>query len=101
MCLPLLAGERHVAVAVLADRVNGAPYSVEELDLLKCIGDQTASGLLNLLLTDDLMVDKDGNDVPELTLGGFLHHRWSTFQMSYGFEHLTLRSERGTKLRPL
>jgi putative PEP-CTERM system histidine kinase len=52
--IPLLAGERVVGIAILADRVNGARYSVEELDLLKCIGDQIAAGLLNLRLSDEL-----------------------------------------------
>jgi putative PEP-CTERM system histidine kinase len=52
--VPLMAGERALGIAVLADRVNGARYSVEELDLLKCIGDQIATGLLNLRLSEEL-----------------------------------------------
>src|SRR6185436_2198763 len=41
------------------DRVNGVSYTVEELDLLKCIGDQLAVALLNLRLTEDLMRSKE------------------------------------------
>ena len=52
--LPLMAGDRPLGIAVLADRVNGARYSVEELDLLKCIGDQIAAALLNLRLSEEL-----------------------------------------------
>jgi putative PEP-CTERM system histidine kinase len=59
ICLPLSAGERWLGCAILADRVNGLPYSIEELDLLKCIGDQIAASLLNLRLTDDLMLSKE------------------------------------------
>ncbi|MEQ1851501.1 MAG: XrtA/PEP-CTERM system histidine kinase PrsK [Chthoniobacteraceae bacterium] len=59
VCLPLFAAERWLGVAVLADRVNGVPYTVEELDLLKCIGDQLAAAVLNLRLTDDLMQSKE------------------------------------------
>ncbi len=59
IALPLAAGERLVGVAILADRVNGVPYTMEELDLLKCIGDQIAAGLLNFRLTEDLMVAKE------------------------------------------
>jgi putative PEP-CTERM system histidine kinase len=59
LAVPLLAGERVVGVAILADRVNGARYSVEELDLLKCIGDQIAAGLLNLRLSDELVHAKE------------------------------------------
>ena len=55
ICLPLSAGERWLGCAILADRVNGLPYTVEELDLLKCIGDQIAAALLNLRLTNELM----------------------------------------------
>lgn len=59
ICLPLWAGDRWLGCAILADRVNGLPYTVEELDLLKCIGDQIAAVLLNLRLTDELMLAKE------------------------------------------
>ena len=38
-CVPLRAGEQSLGALVLADRVNGARYTAEELELLKCIGD--------------------------------------------------------------
>jgi putative PEP-CTERM system histidine kinase len=59
VCIPLFAGEKWMGVAILADRVNGVSYTVEELDLLKCIGDQLAATLLNLRLTEDLMQSKE------------------------------------------
>lgn len=59
ICVPLWAGERWLGLAVLADRVDGIPYTAEELDLLKCIGDQVAAGLLNLRLTQELMLAKE------------------------------------------
>lgn len=59
LAVPLTIGERRLGVAVLADRVNGVPYTAEELDLLGCIGDQLAAGLLNLRLTGDLMQAKE------------------------------------------
>ena len=59
ICLPLSAGDRWLGCAILADRVNGLPYTVEEMDLLKCIGDQIAACLLNLRLTDELMLAKE------------------------------------------
>jgi putative PEP-CTERM system histidine kinase len=59
LALPLVAGERVLGIAVLADRVNGARYSVEELDLLKCIGDQIAAALLNLRLSEELVHAKE------------------------------------------
>ena len=59
ICLPLSAGGRWLGCAILADRVNGLPYTIEEFDLLKCIGDQIAAGLLNLRLADELMLEKE------------------------------------------
>ena len=48
-----------MGLAILADRVGGTPYTVEELDLLKCMGDQIAVGLLNLRLTDEITRGKE------------------------------------------
>jgi putative PEP-CTERM system histidine kinase len=59
ICLPLSAGDRWLGCAILADRVNGLPYTVEEMDLLKCIADQIAAVLLNLRLTNELMLAKE------------------------------------------
>jgi putative PEP-CTERM system histidine kinase len=59
ICAPLWAGNCCMGVAILADRVAGMPYSVEELDLLKCIGDQIAVGLLNLRLTEEITRGKE------------------------------------------
>jgi putative PEP-CTERM system histidine kinase len=59
VCMPLWAGDRCIGVAILADRVGGVPYTVEELDLLKCMGDQIAVGLLNLRLTEEIMRGKE------------------------------------------
>ena len=54
MCVPLRAGDRALGAIVLADRINGAVYSVEELELLKCIGDQITSVLLNVRLANEV-----------------------------------------------
>jgi putative PEP-CTERM system histidine kinase len=59
ICLPLSAGDRWLGCAILADRVNGLPYTVEEMDLLKCIGDQIAVCLSNVRLTEELMLAKE------------------------------------------
>jgi putative PEP-CTERM system histidine kinase len=59
VCVPLWAGSSCMGVAILADRVGATPYTVEELDLLKCIGDQIAVGLLNLRLTDEITRGKE------------------------------------------
>jgi putative PEP-CTERM system histidine kinase len=59
VCVPLCAGNRCTGFVILADRVGGTPYTVEELDLLKCMGDQIAVGLLNVRLTDEIARGKE------------------------------------------
>jgi len=59
VCAPLWTGDRSIGVAILADRVGGVPYTIEELDLLKCMADQTAVSLLNLRLTEEIMRGKE------------------------------------------
>ena len=54
VCVPLRAGERVIGAFVLADRVNAAIYSVEEFELLQCIGDHLTSVLLNLRLANEV-----------------------------------------------
>ena len=56
---PLWAGNDCIGVVILADRVGGAPYTVEELDLLKCMSDQVAVSLLNLRLTNEIARGKE------------------------------------------
>ena len=53
-CVPLRVGEQSLGTLVLADRVNGAGYTLEELQLLQCIGDQITSVLLNLRLANEV-----------------------------------------------
>jgi putative PEP-CTERM system histidine kinase len=59
VCTPLWTGDRCIGIAILADRVGGLPYTVEELDLLKCMGDQITMGLVNLRLTEEIMRGKE------------------------------------------
>ncbi len=55
LAVPLVAGEKPVGLMVLTDRVNGTSYSHEEMDLLKCIGDQLAGALQNRLLVEEVL----------------------------------------------
>jgi putative PEP-CTERM system histidine kinase len=58
-CVPLLAGGQCLGALVLADRVNGAGYTHEELQLLQCIADQVTSVLLNLRLANEVARSKE------------------------------------------
>ncbi len=59
LVVPLVASESFIGLMVLTDRVNGVPYSEEELDLLACIGDQLAAALLNCSLTEKVLQAKE------------------------------------------
>jgi putative PEP-CTERM system histidine kinase len=59
ICVPLVGGDHWLGVIVLADRVRGLGYSAEEMDLLKCIGEQVAATLLKLRLTEEIMERKE------------------------------------------
>jgi len=59
VCVPLLAPGRFAGMITLGDRANAAIYGGEDLDLLKCVGDQFASNLLNLKLSAELVQAKE------------------------------------------
>ena len=59
LCVPLRAGTQTLGVLVLADRINGATYTIEELELLKCIGDQITSVLVNTRLAGKVAEAKE------------------------------------------
>jgi putative PEP-CTERM system histidine kinase len=72
ICVPLISGEHWLGVIVLADRVRGLCYSAEEMDLLKCIGEQVAASLLQLRLTEEIMGRKELEAFQ--TMSAFLIH---------------------------
>ena len=72
ICVPLVGGEHWLGAIVLADRVRGLGYSAEEMDLLKCIGDQVAASLLKLRLTEEIMERKELEAFQ--TMSAFLIH---------------------------
>jgi putative PEP-CTERM system histidine kinase len=72
VCVPLIGGEHCLGAIVLADRVRGLGYSAEEMDLLKCIGEQVAASLLKLRLTEEIMERKELEAFQ--TMSAFLIH---------------------------
>ena len=55
VCAPMVAGGELLGFMILGDRVNGVPFSVEDLDLLECIANQLAGNLLNIRLSEHLL----------------------------------------------
>src|SRR5205823_7476855 len=71
------AGEHRLGVIILADRVSGIRYTGEEMDLLKCIGDQVGVSLLNLRLTKKIMLGKELEAFQTMS-AFFIHDRKNT-----------------------
>lgn len=59
LCTPLLAGGDLLGIIIIGDRVGGVAFSSQDSDLLKCIGDEVAAGLLNLQLSQKLLQAKE------------------------------------------
>ena len=72
ICVPLVGAAHWLGVIVLTDRVRGLGYSAEEMDLLKCIGEQVAASLLQLRLTEEIMERKELEAFQ--TISAFLIH---------------------------
>ena len=58
-CVPMVCRGQPVGLMTLGDRVRGVPFTHEELDLLKCIGEQAASALMNLRLSEKLLENRE------------------------------------------
>src|SRR5262249_19231000 len=54
LCVPMHAGDQTLGAIVLADRIGAAAYTSEELELLKCIGDQITSVLVSFRLSSEV-----------------------------------------------
>jgi putative PEP-CTERM system histidine kinase len=50
LCLPLVHADEWLGLLTLGDRVSGIPYTMEDLDLLRCVAGQVAASLLTLRL---------------------------------------------------
>jgi putative PEP-CTERM system histidine kinase len=59
VCVPMMSGGEVLGLMVLGDRVGGVNFSWQDYDLLKCIADQLAAGLLNAQLSQRLLQTKE------------------------------------------
>ena len=59
LCVPLIGGGQLLGVIALGDRVGGIFFSLQDFDLLRCVGDQVAAGLLNAQLSQKLLQAKE------------------------------------------
>ncbi len=59
ICVPIVVGGEILGIMVLGDRVGAVPFSWQDFDLLKCVGDQMAANLLNVRLSQKLLQAKE------------------------------------------
>ncbi len=59
VCVPMAVGGELSGIMTLGDRVGGLPFMHQDLDLLKCVGDQVAASLRNLQLSGKLLQVKE------------------------------------------
>lgn len=59
VCVPLMVGGEFLGLMILGDRISGVAFSLQDLDLLKCVGGQLAAGLLNVRLSQKLLQAKE------------------------------------------
>jgi putative PEP-CTERM system histidine kinase len=55
VCVPLMGRGELLGLVTLGDRVGGAVFSVQDFDMLKCVGDHTAANLFNVQLSQKLL----------------------------------------------
>jgi len=59
VCVPMIVDGVILGLMILGDRVGGGDFLQQDRDLLKCIGDQIAAGLLNARLSKKLVQAKE------------------------------------------
>ena len=59
VCVPMTVGGEVLGLMTLGDRVGGTAFMHQDLDLLKCVGDQLAASLRNLQLSGRLVEVKE------------------------------------------
>jgi len=59
VCVPMIAAGELLGLMILGDRVGGVLFSLQDYDLLKCVGDQIAASLLNSQLSQKLLQAKE------------------------------------------
>jgi putative PEP-CTERM system histidine kinase len=59
LCVPLMGGGTVLGVMTLGDRVGGVAFSLQDFDLLTCVGSQVGASLLNVQLAHKLVQAKE------------------------------------------
>jgi putative PEP-CTERM system histidine kinase len=55
VCIPIIGRGEVLGLITLGDRVGGTVFSLQDFDMLKCVGDHVAASLLNAQLSQKLL----------------------------------------------
>jgi putative PEP-CTERM system histidine kinase len=59
VAIPLIGRAELLGVLTVGDRVSGLPFTLQDFDMLKCVGDHAAASLLNVQLSQRLFETKE------------------------------------------
>ena len=59
ICIPLIGRGEVFGLITIGDRINGAIFTLQDFDMLKCVADHAAGSLLNVQLSQKLLQTKE------------------------------------------
>lgn len=59
VCAPLVSRGEVIGAIILGDRIGGAPFLLQDVEMLRCVADQAAARLMNVQLSQKLMQAKE------------------------------------------
>jgi putative PEP-CTERM system histidine kinase len=59
VCVPLISQDEVIGVITMGDRVGGTEFTMQDFDMLKCVGDHMAAWLRNVQLSQKLLQSKE------------------------------------------
>jgi putative PEP-CTERM system histidine kinase len=59
VCLPMVARGKLAALLILGDRVDGADFSAQDFDMLRCVGDHATASIVNIQLAQKILQAKE------------------------------------------
>ena len=59
VCMPLISQGEVIGLITLGDRVGGVDFTLQDLDMLKCVGDHASAGLRNVQLSQKMLQGKE------------------------------------------
>jgi len=59
VCLPMLARGKVAALLMLGDRVGGTPFSPQDFEMLKCVGDHAVASLIAVQTAQKLLQSRE------------------------------------------